>query len=470
MKNKFLIRVPHLLLALLFGFNAAAQTTLYVAPNGTDANPGTLAAPTTLPRAIATIATGGTIFVRGGTYNYATGVTIALGNNGSKRLEAYAGEVPVLNFSGQATADTNRGLTVNGNNWYVKGLIVERAGDNGIFVGGSNNTFELCTTRFNKDSGLQLSRYASTAPRSSWPANNLILNCTSYDNQDPTNENADGFACKLTSGDGNVFRGCIAHHNIDDGWDFYAKDETGPIGIVTVENCVAYSNGALSSGTTSGSGDKNGFKLGGSGIPVDHIIRRSVAFNNGKHGITDNNNLGSIKVTNNTSFNNAETNFQFRAGGRHVFTNNLSFQGVSSDKFTGTLVGTSNVFWVNRASSNGGGLVVSAADFVSLTAPTVGRNADGSPNLGSFLALAAGSDLINAGVAAAGITFSGPAPDLGARESGSTTITPPPASNFTLTTTVSPAAGGSVTRSPNAASYAAGTVVTLTATPAAGYT
>ena len=37
---------------------------------------------------------------------------------------------------------------------------------------------------------------------------------------------------------------------------------------------------------------------------------------------------------------------------------------------------------------------------------------------------------------------------------------------FTLTTTVS--GSGTVTRNPNAASYASGTVVTLTATPGAG--
>jgi photosystem II stability/assembly factor-like uncharacterized protein len=43
------------------------------------------------------------------------------------------------------------------------------------------------------------------------------------------------------------------------------------------------------------------------------------------------------------------------------------------------------------------------------------------------------------------------------------------ASFYVLTTTASPSAGGSVRRSPNAASYAPGTVVTLTAIPAAGY-
>jgi len=41
---------------------------------------------------------------------------------------------------------------------------------------------------------------------------------------------------------------------------------------------------------------------------------------------------------------------------------------------------------------------------------------------------------------------------------------------YTLTTTTSPSSGGTITRSPDAASYAPGTVVTLTATPASGYT
>ncbi|MBO2008207.1 InlB B-repeat-containing protein [Hymenobacter negativus] len=463
--------------ALLAGYPAAAQTTLYVGPAGTDSNSGaSTAAPTTLTRAITAIADGGTIYMLGGTYSYSTGVTIAYGNNGTtgKRIEAYQGQVPVLNFSGQATANANRGFTVNGNKWYIKGLIVERAGDNGIYVGGSFCTFELCTTRYNKDSGLQLGRYASTATRAQWPHDNLILNCTSYDNQDPGNENADGFACKLTTGANNKFKGCISHHNIDDGWDFYAKTDTGPIDPVTLEDCVAYSNGALSVGSTSGSGDKNGFKLGGSGIAVAHLVVRCVAFNNGHHGFTDNDNPGPITLINNTSYNNAVSNYSFREGGTHRFINNLSFQGGSSDKTIGTLVSNSNVFWVSGASSNGKGLVVSAADFVSTTAPaTVGRTSGNAPDLGNFLALAAGSDLINAGVvptiptnsAPVSYTYSGSNPDVGARESGNTT-TP---TSYTLTTAASPAAGGTITRSPNATSYAAGTVVTLTAVPAAGY-
>ncbi len=385
---------------------------LYVAPNGTDSAAGTLAQPTTLASAITRLQAGSTIFLRGGTYNLSSTITIARGNNGTasqpKRIFAYQSESPVLNFSSQSFSSSNRGIQLFGFYWHLRGFEVTGAGDNGILVGGNNNTVERCILRANRDTGLQIARYASSAAESEWPANNLILNCTSFDNFDPDNgEDADGFACKLTAGPGNIFRGCIAHHNVDDGWDLYTKSDTGPIGPVTIENCIAYSNGAITNGTSTTNSDGNGFKLGGEDIAVNHIVRRSIAFNNKKHGFTFNRNLGSITMTNNTSWNNGESNFKFD-NGSHVFTNNLSFQGGTSDRSSGTDVQSTNVFWVNGTSQSGKGLVVTAADFISLTV-SVGRNADGSINLGNFLRLAAGSDLVNAG------TPSGT--DIGARES-----------------------------------------------------
>ncbi|MCF6401275.1 T9SS type A sorting domain-containing protein [Chitinophaga filiformis] len=456
---------------LLGGGMSYAQTPLYAAPGGSASNPGTsINAPTTLTNALATIPAGGTIYLRGGTYSFSASVIIAATNNGTssanKNVVAYGSEVPVLDFSGQAVADANRGLVLDGDYWHFTGITITGAGDNGMLLAGNNNIIEKCIFSKNHDSGLQLSRYVtSNTTISSWPSNNLILNCEAFDNQDPDNEDADGFAAKLTCGTGNVFRGCISHHNIDDGWDLYAKSDTGPIGAVTLENCVSYSNGTLSNGSTSGNGDKNGFKLGGSGIAVNHIIRRCVAFNNGHHGITDNNNPGNIEVSNNTSYNNAESNFNFRDGSTATYRNNLSFNAGSSDKSIGTEVGSSNVWWKNNVSTNSGSLVVSSADFIS-TSPSVGKNADGSPNLGNFLALASGSDLINTGVTAPGITYTGSAPDIGARESGSTSNP----GTYTLSITAAPAAGGTVTANPNASSYTAGTVVTLTAVPASGYT
>ncbi len=152
------------------GGTGGTSSTLYVAPTGTDSAAGTLAAPTTLAAAITRIAAGGTICLRGGTYNYSTTVTIATGNNGTssarKNLSAYPAEKPVLNFSAMAEDPANRGLAVNGNYWHIYGIQVQHAGDNGIFVGGSNNIIERVVTAFNHDSGLQISRTASDTPQS----------------------------------------------------------------------------------------------------------------------------------------------------------------------------------------------------------------------------------------------------------------------------------------------------------------
>ncbi len=188
------------------GTTPTPASALYVSPSGTDSAAGTSSAPTTLTSAISRITAGGTIYVRGGTYNQASTVTIPVGKNGTSSarttLAAYQGETPVLNFSAQTESSSNRGLQLNANYWHIKGLVVERAGDNGIYIGGSNNVVERTVTRFNRDTGLQLGRSASTTPTADWPANNLILSAESHDNADSDGEDADGFAAKLTTGSG----------------------------------------------------------------------------------------------------------------------------------------------------------------------------------------------------------------------------------------------------------------------------
>ncbi|CAL9522050.1 hypothetical protein SUDANB176_03872 [Streptomyces sp. enrichment culture] len=330
-------------------------SALHVAPNGRADAAGTQSDPTTLTSAIGRVAPGGTIYLRGGTYHHSQTVTIPTGNNGTPgdrtELTAYPGETPVLNFSAQSESSSNRGLAVNGSYWHVKGLVVERAGDNGIFVGGSNNVLERTVTRFNRDTGLQLSRAASDTPRDQWPSNNLILSAESHDNADSDGEDADGFAAKLTSGPGNVFRHAVAHNNIDDGWDLYTKSDTGPIGAVTIEDSLAYENGTLSDGTQNSSGDRNGYKLGGEDIEVDHVVRRSIAYDNGKHGFTYNRNPGTMTVSDNVSIDNAQRNFSFDAG-TSVFRNNTSCRSGdgSNDKTVGDADG-SNQFWTGTNGS-----------------------------------------------------------------------------------------------------------------------
>ena len=326
---------------------------IYVAPGGSDSAAGTEAAPTTLASALSRVNAGGTIYMRGGTYNYASTIVIDQDSGSSSArttLAAYPGEKPVLNFSAQAEASANRGLALYANYWHLKGLTVERAGDNGIFVSGSNNIIERTVTRYNRDSGLQLSRQSSTSTTASWPANNLIISAESHDNADADGEDADGFAAKLTVGSGNVFRYAVAHNNADDGWDLYTYSDYDPIGTVRIEDSLSYRNGTLSNGTVFSNGDRNGYKLGGESVPINHTVLRSIAFDNGQHGFTYNSNPGSMTISNNLSIDSEERNFQFSAGS-HVFRNNTScfFSGGTNDSVSGN-ADSSNQFW---SGSNG---------------------------------------------------------------------------------------------------------------------
>ena len=329
---------------------------IYVSPSGTDSAAGTQSAPTTLTSAISRVAAGGTIYLRGGTYNYSSTITIPQTSNGTSSarttLSAYPGETPVLNFSAQSESSSNRGLQLFGSYWRVYGVVVERAGDNGIYVGGSHNVIERTVTRFNRDTGLQLGRIASTTPSSQWPSDNLVLSAESHDNADSDGEDADGFAAKLTTGTGNVFRYAVSHNNIDDGWDLYTKTDTGAIGPVTIEDSLSYNNGTLTDGTVNNNGDRNGYKLGGDDIAVNHVVRRSIAFHNGHHGFTYNSNPGSMAVSNNLSIDNAERNYSWDAG-TSVFRSNTSCRfnvSGSNDKTVGDADST-NQFWTGTNGS-----------------------------------------------------------------------------------------------------------------------
>nr|WP_231492611.1 right-handed parallel beta-helix repeat-containing protein [Glycomyces sp. NRRL B-16210] len=355
---------------------------LYIAPTGSSGASGTESDPTTLASAIDRIEAGGTIWAKGGTYSISQTVDIAPGNSGlsGDRTELFAlpGETPVFNFSAQSEDSANRGIELGGDWWHFRGIIVEHAGDNGILVGGDNNIIERVITRFNHDTGLQIARYTAGAPRSEWPSNNLILSSVSHDNADSDGEDADGFAAKLTSGDGNVFRFCVAHNNIDDGWDLYTKSDTGAIGAVTIEDSLAFDNGTLSNGQQAGNGDRNGYKLGGEDISVNHTVVRSISYENGKHGFTYNRNLGSMTISNNLSIGSEERNFNFD-GGSSVFRNNTSCNSGSNDRIIGNS-DSSNQFWNgsngSRCSQYSGNLSWSFASNGALTVTIGGTVVD----------------------------------------------------------------------------------------------
>ncbi len=256
----------------------------------------------TLQEAINTVQSGKAIYLRAGAYQYSSTILIAEGNNGTsgarKKIYAYGDGEPVVDFSAMAENSSNRGIVLAANYWHVRGITIKGAGDNGMLLAGHNNIIEDCTFRENHDSGLQLSRYnTSYNSISQWPSNNLVTGCLSTENVDSGREDADGFAAKLTCGEGNRFVDCIAIYNCDDGWDLYTKSDTGAIGVVTMENCEASYNGKFPDGSLTG-GDGNGFKLGDDTASVPHILKNCVANYNAKHGFTGNGNPATFIMDN----------------------------------------------------------------------------------------------------------------------------------------------------------------------------
>lgn len=285
----------------------------------------------TLATTLQSAAAGDTIILEGGTYSFNATQTLTQDGayNGYITVKAADGADVVIDFSRQEFASVNRGIQIYGDYWYWYGIEVVGAGDNGMYIGGNYNIIENCEFHNNRDTGLQIGRAESgLSSISQWPSYNYIKNCTSYNNYDNESkgENADGFAAKLTVGYGNVFDGCIAYRNSDDGWDLYAYNSNGDIGAVIMYNCVAFENGYIAETVeefnakvnchansledtdvykyTTQNGDGNGFKLGGSVMRGNVVMYNCLSFGNRMHGVTDNSNPGVISVDKITSYNN----------------------------------------------------------------------------------------------------------------------------------------------------------------------
>ncbi len=323
-----------------------ASTPIYAAPSqigggavvGSAANEGTKDSPLDLQTALNYCLPGQTVYLMEGTYEITSGnITIERGNDGTRDNRKYlkpdpdAKSRPVLDYMNKGG-----GLTVWGSYWHLSGFDLTKTafGKKGIQLGGKYNILENVNTYYNGDSGISVSG-KSTESWDKWPAYNLILNCTSYMNKDQAEEDADGFAAKLYCADGNVFRGCIAYCNADDGWDLYAKTESGTIGAVTIENCLTFGNGFNIDGTPT-KGNGNGFKMGGESLPGKHKITNSVSFGNKLKGIDSNSCPDDIMIDC-TSVYNGNYNYAFYSTKKTSFEvkNCISLMGGKSDQIAG---------------------------------------------------------------------------------------------------------------------------------------
>ncbi len=283
-------------------------STIYVAPYGKESGNGSKQQPLSLTEALKYASAGQKIVLGSGTYALPEGLVIPKGVDGTEDSPIYLiaeqtqeNNRPIFDFKG-----TGSGLTVWGNHWLLRGFDVTNSApmQKGMQISGHYNVVEEVHAYRNGNTGIQISG-SSSDPFEAWPAQNLIKNCTSFENADPGFEDADGFAAKLTVGEGNVFDGCIAYHNADDGWDLFAKNETGSIGKVVIKNSVAYRNGWIPG--IAGEGNGNGFKMGGSSLSGQHELHNSLSFENLAKGI-DSNSGTDIIVKSSTSFNNGSYN------------------------------------------------------------------------------------------------------------------------------------------------------------------
>jgi hypothetical protein len=425
----------------------------FVSPYGSDSNNGDIRHPVlTLQKAQSIVQPGDTVYVRGGTYiieaSQITSYTkiqayvILLDKSGTdgKRINywAYPDERPVFDFRNVTPANYRvHAFEITGSWLHLKGLEVT-----GVQVtittsntqsicfsndGGSNNIYEQLSMYDGQGIGFFLTS----------GSNNLILNCDAYRNYDYISKagggvnggNVDGFGSHPSKGStGNVFRGCRAWFNSDDGYDCINAFES-----TVFENCWAFYNG-YSPGFVKRA-DGNGFKAGGYASrpfpalpePIPrNTVRFCLAVMNKANGFYSNHHLEGSDWFNNTAYRNgtnynmlnrkAKTEDQYLIDGpgyNHVMKNNISFapQGKDIDKIDSARC------TLDQNSFLEDGVTLSADDFVSLdtTLLTAPRRPDGSLPEIDFMQLKPTSKLIDNG-SDTGLPFYGKAPDLGCFE------------------------------------------------------
>lgn len=394
---------------------------IYCSPDGVAGASGTKTDPVDLQTAITYCQVGQPVYVLGGTYNLKTTTGVWHGNdgtgeNGMKYLMAAPDntEDVIFDFGGDFKADkfVSNTFDLSGDYWYVSDIKFANGG--GVRLGGNHCIIERCDFYGHSNSGLSVSRTDSASNKADWPSYNQIIDCNSYNNSDKSQNNADGFAAKLTCGEGNIFKGCIAAYNADDGWDLFSKTGTGAIGEVEIYDSVCYANGFLfyDDKLEESKGDGNGFKMGGSGVAVNHKVFNSYSFGNKTNGFTNNSDpLG--EYINCVGYNNGGSNLEL-----HVYTGVTpqfkveNFKSYADDTYKdinglgktlkeskGDVISTllsENNFFINKdgKSVNSSGVELTAANWKSLKEFTaivnggidaIPRDASGKIALGDFL-------------------------------------------------------------------------------------
>lgn len=446
------MKIRFILFALIAVFFEISATNYYVSPIGNDANAGSFTAPKFNISALVNIVNpGDTIFVLPGTYNYNSITRITKSGTAEKRICIFgtgynsAAERPLLSYKSQGPGDSNRAFLFESgaNYWHFKGLIIQEAGDNGIKIESNWNIIEFCDFDACYDSGIQIGLAKDSGSNDGTCAYNYILNCDSYNNCDShkSGGNADGFACKLFCGPGNIFEGCRAWNNSDDGWDMYSNT----LGVLML-NCQTWHNGDKTTLRGNQYGNGNGFKMGGNSTYSrgTNIAVGCVAFDmhyvsGGGKCFDQNDNQDPQVMLNCTTFDNIK-GFSMASGSTgHTIKNCIAFKSTDkmiSDQTQNITQNNSWQFGTTTSDKQNGG-IGSYVDFVidlsdnnlANQLASIARNVDGTIPDNGFCRLKSTSDCIDKGQLVSynflektyPIAYNGTAPDLGAYEFKTTT-------------------------------------------------
>ena len=351
--------------------------------------------------------------------------------------------------------------------WHIKGITVRNAYQRGLAnrrpqgfgaTLSANLKFENCTAHNISARGF----YYSSGAWNTWDAENAntvnpqyamwnsdttyFINCDAYDIRDSINcSSGDGWKCHSYFGKALIFEGCRAWDFSDDGFD------PSGAGKRVFKNCWAMSGNKYSS-LCSGNIEGNGFKTSAVGAEQIGHYPQEYSFVEATNciaaycegfGFYNNLELGrdnNAKYYNNTSYYNYGGFFDIplKTNSRGIeMRNNIAYKNTNSNYAQVGIYGPSvyaesqNTWIATQQVSDWPGWIknpavtVTDADFISLDASQLKhpRKPDGSlPDI-TFLKLAAGSDLIDAGIDV-GLPYSGSAPDLGYAEYGSVSQTP----------------------------------------------
>lgn len=361
-----------------FGFPVAAAppATLYVSPDGDDANHGRSAdAPLrTVQRAADIVRPGDVVYLRGGTYPIQVGFNVSGTAEQPIVWTSFPGEWAVFDGSDQVPVESGHRVWVTDVSWNVfMNFEVRNSPREGIWLNNAHdNVFSHLITHGNHYSGI--TNYMSNRNRFEY-----IVTYDNYDRYNPggrPGDDADGIS--IHTGDSNVVYRTVSFNNSDDGIDAWRSTNT------IIDSCISFANGR---GTY---GNGNGIKGGGNYEANHTLVRNTLAFGNRSNGF-DYNSGQHVVFVNNTAADNGGNDYV--ADSSTVLYNNVSVGGRLS-------------IWGAASAANTWDLLIEDAAFLSI-----------DPAHPGFLSLASDSPAIDVG-RDVGLSYTGAAPDVGALEFG----------------------------------------------------